>query len=73
MSKPPKPPRLKACPFCGGPAGYERPGGSWAGDGRLWAAGCKQGHAQSPDMKTARDAAEWWNCRKRSLRVVSAN
>lgn len=64
-------PKLKACPFCAGEARYGRGGDVWD-DARLWAAGCVFGHAQSPEMDTIEQAAEWWNRRDKPGRSALA-
>jgi Lar family restriction alleviation protein len=62
MPKPPEP-KLKPCPFCGGPAIYWRSSPDWEPTAR-WAAGCENGHAVSTDMETKGQAAVWWNTRR---------
>lgn len=57
--------KLKHCPFCGGQARYRRGGQDWEAD-RPWAAGCAEGHAESPEMDTMKDAAWWWNRRPKA-------
>jgi len=54
--------RLKLCPFCGAKAQYGRGGVDWQ-EPRMWTAGCIYGHAISPDLDTADEAADWWNRR----------
>lgn len=52
--------KLKRCPFCGAKGCYRQ-----TESNRMWTAGCSHGHAISPDMETAKEAAEWWNRRYR--------
>lgn len=54
-------PKLKPCPFCGGPAVYRNGSHPW--EAPQWSAGCIEGHATSTDMGTKDEAAEWWNRR----------
>lgn len=62
-------PVLKACPFCGEPGAYRKAGQPWASRG--WAAGCPDGHAESPDMGTQEEAARWWNRRNRPRKATT--
>ena len=61
-------PKLKPCPFCGGDAIYSVGGAEYSPHG--FNAGCERGHAVSPDMDTAKEAAEWWNRRRRAGRAA---
>lgn len=66
-------PKLKHCPFCGGPAVYQRMNESYHKEA-TWSAMCVYGHVASPDAETKEEAAEWWNRRsKRRLSTPSTN
>ena len=59
--------KLKPCPFCGGPAVIRSPTPYWLKE-KMWAAGCAAGHAESPEMQSKLQAAEWWNRRTKGAR-----
>ncbi len=64
-------PKLKACPFCGWRAIYRRATAEWV-DPPNWTAGCEYGCAISVDLPSKEKAAEWWNRRRKPIKMEAA-